>query len=236
MNQVTDTVIFLLIIALAVVAAICGRKPKSKSAHRSQKRTGRLYHDYDQFQRAMRVWDHDRLVFEQSETARLAQLNQKVKKGGAFSACCLFGVVIVALVVGFSDGAATGGGFLLLGMLPIGIIMTIERKFYRWRHEALLVRREFGEPQPVYQKLPPRRTSEPVRPNEPARVTSLRQAYEILGVPPGRITIEAARMAYRQRMAEYHPDKVAHLGPELRELAERKATEFNLAIKYIEKG
>jgi preprotein translocase subunit Sec63 len=40
-------------------------------------------------------------------------------------------------------------------------------------------------------------------------------------------------MAYRQRMAEYHPDKVAHLGPELRELAERKATEFNLAIKYI---
>jgi DnaJ-domain-containing protein 1 len=42
-------------------------------------------------------------------------------------------------------------------------------------------------------------------------------------------------MAYRQRMAEYHPDKVAHLGPELRELAEGKATEFNLAIKYIEK-
>jgi hypothetical protein len=29
--------------------------------------------------------------------------------------------------------------------------------------------------------------------------------------------------------------KVAHLGAELRELAERKATEFNLAIKYIEK-
>ena len=97
------------------------------------------------------------------------------------------------------------------------------------------MRREFGEPQPVYQKLPPHRTSEPVRPNEPARVTSLRRAYEILGIPPGRITIEAARMAYRQRMAEYqHPDKVAHLGPELRELAE--ATEFNLAIKYIEKG
>jgi hypothetical protein len=43
-------------------------------------------------------------------------------------------------------------------------------------------------------------------------------------------------MAYRQRMTEYHPDKVAHLGAELRELAEREATEFNLARKYIEKG
>jgi hypothetical protein len=235
-NQVTDTVIFLLIIATVVVAAICGRKPKSQSAHRGQKRTGRLYHDYDQFQLAMQIWDRDRLLFEQNETARLAQLNQKVKKGGAFSTFSLFCVVVVALVIGFSDGAVTGWGFLLLGMLPIGIIMTIEVKFYRWRHEALFVRREFGEPQPVYQKLPPHRTSEPVRPNEPARVTSLRRAYEILGIPPGRITIEAARMAYRQRMAEYHPDKVAHLGPELRELAERKATEFNLAIKYIEKG
>jgi hypothetical protein len=152
-NQVIDTVILLLIIATVVVAAICGRKPKSQSAHRGQKRTGRLYHDYDQFQLAMQVWEHDRLLFEQNETARLARSNQKVQKGGAFSTCCLFGVVIVALVVGFSDGAATGWGFLLLGMLPIAIMMTIEKKFYRWRHEALFVRKEFGEPQPVYHLL-----------------------------------------------------------------------------------
>ena len=71
MNQVIDTVIFLLIIATVVVAAICGRKPKSQSARRGQKRTGRLYHDYDQFQLAMQVWDHDRQLFEQNETARL---------------------------------------------------------------------------------------------------------------------------------------------------------------------
>jgi hypothetical protein len=73
-NQVTDIVIFLLIIATAAVAAICGRKPKLQSAHRGQKRTGRLYHDYDQFQLAMQVWDRDRLLFEQNETARLGRL------------------------------------------------------------------------------------------------------------------------------------------------------------------
>lgn len=34
-------------------------------------------------------------------------------------------------------------------------------------------------------------------------------------------------------MAEYHPDKVAHLGKELRELAALKCVEFNLAMDYI---
>ena len=32
---------------------------------------------------------------------------------------------------------------------------------------------------------------------------------------------------------EYHPDKVAHLGPELRILAERKAKEINEAYRIL---
>jgi hypothetical protein len=35
-------------------------------------------------------------------------------------------------------------------------------------------------------------------------------------------------------VAEYHPDKVAHLGPELRGLAARKTLELNLAMQFIE--
>jgi DnaJ-domain-containing protein 1 len=68
------------------------------------------------------------------------------------------------------------------------------------------------------------------------RVTSLRQAFEILGLPPGRTTLSAARTAYRARMAEYHPDKTMHLGKELRELAARKALQINLAMKFIEEN
>jgi preprotein translocase subunit Sec63 len=64
-------------------------------------------------------------------------------------------------------------------------------------------------------------------------VTSLRQAFEILGIPPGRITLADARAAYRTRIAEYHPDKVAHLGPELRELAAKKSLQINLAMQFI---
>ena len=46
---------------------------------------------------------------------------------------------------------------------------------------------------------------------------------------------EDIKRAYRERIKEYHPDKVAHLGAELRALAERKAKEINRAYEYFEK-
>jgi len=50
----------------------------------------------------------------------------------------------------------------------------------------------------------------------------------ILGVSADA-SMDAIRRAYQRRIAEYHPDKVAGLGAELRELAERKSKEINLA-------
>jgi len=41
------------------------------------------------------------------------------------------------------------------------------------------------------------------------------------------------RAAYRREIRLYHPDRVAHLGPELLALAERKASEINLAYDYL---
>lgn len=52
--------------------------------------------------------------------------------------------------------------------------------------------------------------------------------YVVLGVPPGASGVEIAQ-AYRERMKEYHPDLVANLGPELRELAHRKTVEIQRA-------
>ena len=110
----------------------------------------------------------------------------------------------------------------------------------------------FTEPEPIFQERrrqeppprqqsrppeqeapPPQRQESPPKPDE-VRITSLRQAFEILGLPPGSVTLGVARKAYKARMLEYHPDKVAHLGPELRELAARKALEINLAWKFVE--
>jgi DnaJ-domain-containing protein 1 len=36
-------------------------------------------------------------------------------------------------------------------------------------------------------------------------------------------------------MTEYHPDKVASLGPELRALAEKKSKEINAAYEFFKK-
>jgi len=44
------------------------------------------------------------------------------------------------------------------------------------------------------------------------------------GAPPDEIKI-----AFRKEIARYHPDRVASLGRELRELAEQKAKEINWA-------
>ena len=56
--------------------------------------------------------------------------------------------------------------------------------------------------------------------------------YEVLGIPPSA-TREAIRVAYKARMTEYHPDKVAHLGEELQALAHRKALEIQKAYQQL---
>jgi len=46
-------------------------------------------------------------------------------------------------------------------------------------------------------------------------------AHEILGVPRGASSGEL-KEAYRREMSKYHPDKVAHLGDELKRTAEER--------------
>ena len=42
--------------------------------------------------------------------------------------------------------------------------------------------------------------------------------------------------AYRSRISQYHPDKVARMGPEIRALAEKKSAEINAAYETAIKG
>ncbi|WP_426286796.1 J domain-containing protein [Luteibacter sp. E-22] len=52
--------------------------------------------------------------------------------------------------------------------------------------------------------------------------------HEVLGVLP-EATHEEIVAAYRTRMSQYHPDKVANMGEDIRALAERRAKEINAA-------
>lgn len=56
--------------------------------------------------------------------------------------------------------------------------------------------------------------------------------YEILGVAPDA-SIEEIQSAYRAAAQQYHPDKVAHLGDEFQELAQKKFVEIQEAYRFL---
>lgn len=54
--------------------------------------------------------------------------------------------------------------------------------------------------------------------------------WEVLDVPQIATREEVAR-AYKRRISEYHPDKVAQMGAEIRALAESRSKEINAAYE-----
>ncbi|MBT4763254.1 MAG: DnaJ domain-containing protein [Bdellovibrionaceae bacterium] len=57
-------------------------------------------------------------------------------------------------------------------------------------------------------------------------------AHNILGIRPGA-NADEIKAAYKHKISEYHPDKVAHLGDELQTLAKLKSKEINQAYKEL---
>ena len=74
------------------------------------------------------------------------------------------------------------------------------------------------EPKPALE------TPEPPKPPKPPSWP------EVLGLEE-YATLDEIRAAYKRLMSQYHPDKVASLGVELQELAERKSKEIAVAYQ-----
>ena len=70
-------------------------------------------------------------------------------------------------------------------------------------------------------------------PPEPEADFEERDHARVLGLR-GRVTLGDIKRLYRQRMKEYHPDKVHSLGSKLRELAETETKRINAALDYFE--
>jgi len=60
----------------------------------------------------------------------------------------------------------------------------------------------------------------------------LKSAYLIIGVK-NNASYEEVKLAYRKKIKEYHPDKVASLGAEIQTLARKKTQEINIAYDLI---
>jgi cold shock CspA family protein len=71
----------------------------------------------------------------------------------------------------------------------------------------------------------------PQKQHEKAQASS---PWEVLGVEVGASEDDVVA-AYRRMAQMYHPDKVANLGPELKELADRKMREINAAYEALKR-
>jgi hypothetical protein len=77
--------------------------------------------------------------------------------------------------------------------------------------------RSYDQRQPRAKPRPPLKTETP---------------YEILGIEPTASKDEISR-AYRSMAKKYHPDTVANLAPEFRELAEQRMKAINAAYDQL---
>ncbi len=76
----------------------------------------------------------------------------------------------------------------------------------------------------------------PNQQNAPGAKMDFPAALRTLGIDSPNPTADVVKQAYRSRVAEYHPDKTAHLGPEIRDLAEKKILQINLAYEFLKKS
>ena len=60
------------------------------------------------------------------------------------------------------------------------------------------------------------------------------EACEILGISVSA-NIDEIKAAYKNLIKQYHPDKVAGLGDEIKKVAEKKSLEINKAYEYLKK-
>ena len=63
---------------------------------------------------------------------------------------------------------------------------------------------------------------------------SMKDPYQVLEVDP-QASDDDIEAAYRRQIAQYHPDKVAGAAKEIRELADKRASEINSAYDKIQK-
>ena len=223
---------------------ICGfcrpKTQKSQPADPVKQKNAQVFSDRTDFLRARLAWVRDKQLFENIEAVRLAKLEKRLK-GRPISIIGCFGYFItLGLTALFSSSAFWGVTFI--GLILLVVTVQAETKFNRVRHAEHIKRREYPDAEPVYQQQaqqPPKDPSLRKQPNmdsskqpvnELGPVKSMRQAYSILGLPPGRITIQEAKAAYRKLQSEHHPDKVSHLGKEMQELAAIKSLQLNLAM------
>ena len=75
-------------------------------------------------------------------------------------------------------------------------------------------------------------TDQEHNPKNDDQLNSLNHYFALLGLTPEASRNEITK-AYREKIKQYHPDYVATMGPEIKQLAEEKTKEFTLAYEIL---
>ncbi len=136
-----------------------------------------------------------------------------------------------------AEASAAAAGYLFLrGRRPLGVVRKSTGDPLKDLHELCDFARASFDPE----RTPPPRTRPRVeragrrRARPPPMPPGIDDPFAVLGIPP-TVTLEEAKAAWRSLVAKYHPDKVAHLAEEFRELAERRTREINGAFDEVER-
>jgi len=70
--------------------------------------------------------------------------------------------------------------------------------------------------------------------SSPPAAGSTEDPYAVLGIDSAASDDELEQ-AYRRRMSEYHPDRVANAAPEIRDIADQRSREINQAYDRIKR-
>lgn len=97
-------------------------------------------------------------------------------------------------------------------LLRLLVMLGIAWIVWRWLQKI-------GSPAPASPRQVPHARGEP-------------DPHMVLGVEPGASSAEI-RSAYQSKIREYHPDRIAEMGVELRELAEKRTKEINAAYAQL---
>lgn len=82
---------------------------------------------------------------------------------------------------------------------------------------------------------PPTPKQKPPAPKPDPKAVALEAAYATLGIEPSAQDDEVRR-AFREKAKACHPDRVSHLAPAFRELAEKQMLELNVAYETVLKA